>query len=153
MPQYDDDDFDFEDDTNLQGTDLVKSLRKQLSAAQKQLKVREQELMEYQQVTHEQTVASMLQSYGLSPRIARYVSDDVTTEDDLIEWLDVYGEDFGIAPAEENYEMDSDAQASELMYEVEDGAYDPEVGYDLANRIESASTPEELLRILGQAQA
>lgn len=147
MPQYDDDDFDFEDD-NLQGTDLVKSLRKQLSAAQKQLKEREQMLMEYQQVTHEQTVASMLQSYGLNPNIARYVSDDVTTEDDLIEWLDVYGEDFGIAPAEESYEQDPDAQASELMYEVEDGAFDPEVGYDLATRIDAASSQEELMRLL-----
>jgi hypothetical protein len=152
MPQYDEDDFDFEDD-NLQGTDLVKSLRKQLSAAQRQLKENERALAEYQQVSHEQTVASMLQSYGLNPRIARYVSDDVETEADLAEWLDVYGEDFGIAPAEDEYELDSDAQASELMYEVEDGAYDPEVGYDLMARMEGAGSADELLRIIGQAPA
>lgn len=148
---YDDDVYD--DDNDLTGTDLVKSLRKQLNAAQKKLRDQESALYEYQVYAQEAQVSNMLANFGLNPNIARYVSDDVRTEEDLIEWLDVYGEDFGIGPVDEQpqYADDPDVMAAESMYAVEEGGYDPEVGLDLANRIEAAGSPEELMRILGQA--
>lgn len=143
MASYED---DFEYDNEDSGTDLVKNLRKQLAAAQKQLREQEQMISEWSQYTHEQTIGSTLQSWGLNPKIARFIPDEVESEEDLAEWLDEYGEVFGVE-AEPTYEDDPSAQAHELMQDVEDGAFDPQVVYDMATQLETASSPEEILRI------
>lgn len=145
------DDLDLDDDLEgAYGDDLVKKLRKQLSAVTKTLKEREAQVNELMAYTHEQTVAQMLQGYGLNPRISQFIPDDVQTQDDLEEWLDAYGDVFGIEAVDSgsSYENDPQAQVSDLMSSVEEGAVDPSIGYDIASKLENASSPEELLNIL-----
>lgn len=144
--QFDDDEFD--DLEEYTGNDLVKKLRQQLNAAQKQLREQTTLVQELTTFQHQQTVSQMLQSYNLNPNIARYIPDDVTSEEDLNEWLDEYGADFGIeASYDDQYESDPDAQAAELMNSVDDYGYDPEVGYDDMSQMESATSAEEVLRL------
>ncbi len=151
------DDFDDDDLDGYTGDDLVKRLRNQLKAAQKTLREQASVIEELSSVTHEQSVAGMLADYGLNPNIARYIPDDVQSEDDLNEWLDEFGADFGIEPVDDNgveYDDNPDAQMYERMAAVEeDGGYDPYAGYDLNSKIESAGNADELLAMLrGTAQ-
>lgn len=143
MPQYDDD-LDLDDE--LTGSDLVKDLRKQLNAAKRDLAAAQNQISELTLVSRESSIGSMLEGFGLSKRIARYVADDVETEDDLVEWLEEYGEDFGIVP-EASYD-DPDALEQQRMSAAEEGGYDPTAGYDVIAQIEAAQSPEELLAFL-----
>jgi hypothetical protein len=159
MSQYDyeEDDFDAEvDESSLSGNDLVKKLRKQISAMSKAIKERDDVLSEYAEAAYQESIADTLSSWGLNPRIAAFVPDDIETEDELSEWLEEYGDAFAAGssiesdePVEEASPLDMDSlYASELMADVEDGSFDPEVGLDLQNRLQGAQSPEELLAML-----
>lgn len=153
--EYDGEDFDIEvDDSELSGTDLVKKLRKQINAMNKALKEKDELLIDYQKVAYQNSVAETLSEWGLNPRIAAFVPDDITDEDELAAWLEEYGDAFNNGSIQEEttdsgYGIDDDAlQASELMADLEDGSFDPEVGLDMQHRMEQAQTPEELLSML-----
>ena len=153
--EYDGEDFDFEvDDSELSGTDLVKKLRKQINAMNKALKEKDELLTDYQEVAYQNSVAETLTEWGLNPRIAAFVPDDIADEDELAAWLEEYGDAFATGSIQEEasdsgYAIDNDAlQASELMADLEDGSFDPEIGLDMQHRMEQAQTPEELLSML-----
>lgn len=144
MTQYEDE-FDFDDAEN---TPLVKKLRKQIESLQKQVTERDEELSSIRVGARKSTVESILEEYGLSPRIAKYIPDDIEADEDAIaEWLYENGEDFGIVAVDEN-DSDESVSAAELMSSVEEGGIDPTVGQDIAARIASAKSPEELMSIL-----
>lgn len=153
--EYDSEDFDLEiDDSELSGTDLVKKLRKQINAMNKALKEKDELLSEYQEVAYQNSVAETLSEWGLNPRIAAFVPDDIEDEEELAAWLEEYGDAFNIGSVREEKEVQGSAlnddalQASELMSDLEDGSFDPEVGLDIQHRMEQAQTPEELLAML-----
>lgn len=143
---YDDtDDLDFED-----GTDLVKQLRKQVNELSKALKEKDAAIEEYYAQSREQEIASALTEMGVNPKIAAFVPDDVEDWSDLENWLGEYGDVFGVSVTNDSgVNMDSESvQAAELMSAVEEGGIDPQVGLDLAQRIDQAKSPEELMRLL-----
>ena len=140
--------YDFEDEDNGSGTDLVKKLHKQIDALQKQVKERDEILAEYTTLSHEASVGEILESFGLNPRIAQFIPDDVEPDEDAVaQWLNEYGDAFGIEAVEEGTPS-PDAQAFEQMSEFDDGTIDPFVGQDLASRIANAGSPEELSNLL-----
>ena len=140
--------FDFEEEDYGSGTDLVKKLRKQIDALQKQVKERDDILGEITAQSHEASIGEILESFGLNPRIAQFIPDEVEADEDAVaEWLNEYGEAFGIEAVEEG-EPSPDAQAFEQMSDFDDGEVDPYVGQDLASRIANASSPEELSQLL-----
>lgn len=150
MAEYDDDfDFDTEDD----GGNLVKQLRKQLKEMSAALKERDELLEEYFTATREEQIAESLSEMGLSAKIAKFVPDDVEDEDELIHWLSEYGDAFGVQAKDtsstEGSDLDSEViQAAERMSAIEEGGVDPTIGQGIEARIQSASTPEELAAIL-----
>lgn len=140
--------FDFEDEDLGSGTDLVKKLRKQIDALQKQVKERDEILAEYTTLSHEASIGEILEGFGLNPRIAAFIPEDIEADEDAVaEWLNEYGDAFGIEAVEEET-VSPDAQAFEQMSEFDDGDIDPYVGQDLASRIANASSPEELSNLL-----
>jgi len=140
--------YDYEDEDNGSGTDLVKKLRKQIDALQKQVKERDEILSEYTTLSHEASIGEILEQFGLNPKIARFIPDDVEVDEDAVaQWLNEYGDAFGIEAVDEG-EQSPDAQAYEQMSEFDDGTIDPFVGQDLASRIANASSPEELSSLL-----
>jgi hypothetical protein len=149
MAQYDEDDFDF-DTEEVSGTDLVKKLRKQVTDLSKALKERDSQLEDYFSMSREQEIAAALQDMGVNPKIAKFIPDDVEDSDDLEQWLAEYGDVFGVGAVEEagSYTDAESISAAELMSEIEEGGIDPQVGMDLAARIASASTPDELTALL-----
>lgn len=150
MAQYNEEDFDFDTDDEVSGTDLVKKLRKQVTELSKALKERDSELEEFYTTSREQDIASALEEMGVNPKIAAFIPDDVEDIDDLEKWLGEYGDVFGVQAVDESQSsLDYDSiQAAELMSALEEGGIDPEVGTDLAARIEAASSPEELAALL-----
>lgn len=142
--------YDIEDDDDYSGTDLVKKLRKQIDQLQKQVKERDSMLEEFQTYNHEAEVGSILENFGLNPMIAKFIPSEVSADPDAVsEWLDEYGEAFGITAVEteEAYEADPDALIIEQMSGIEDGV-DPYVGNDIQSRISNTSSPEELMNLL-----
>jgi hypothetical protein len=140
--------YDYEDEDNGSGTDLVKKLRKQIDALSKQIKERDEILAEFTTQSHEASVGEILESFGLNPRIAKFIPDEVEADEDAVaQWLNEYGDAFGIEAVEEGTES-PDAQSYERMSDFDDGSIDPFVGQDLASRIANAGSPEELSNLL-----
>ena len=140
--------YDFEDDDLGSGTDLVKKLRKQIDALSKQVKERDEILAEYTTLSHEASIGEILEGFGLNPRIAKFIPDDIEADEDAVaEWLNEYGDAFGIEAVEEETQS-PDAQSFERMSGFDDGDVDPYVGQDLASRIANAGSPEELSNLL-----
>lgn len=140
--------FDFEDEDLGSGTDLVKKLRKQIDQLSKQLKERDEILAEFTTLSHEASIGEILEGFGLNPRIAAFIPEDVEADEDAVaEWLNEYGDAFGIEAVEEETPS-PDAQAFEQMSDFDDGSIDPYVGQDLASRIANATSPEELSNLL-----
>jgi hypothetical protein len=140
--------YDYEDEDNGSGTDLVKKLRKQIDALSKQVKERDEILAEFTTQSHEASVGEILESFGLNPRIAKFIPDEVEADEDAVaQWLNEYGDAFGIEAVEEGTES-PDAQSYERMSDFDDGDIDPYVGQDLASRIANVGSPEELSNLL-----
>jgi hypothetical protein len=141
----------YEDDEDFSsGTDLVKKLRKQVDQLSKQLKERDAVLEEYQTYSHEAAVGEVLEGFGLNPRIAAFIPSDIEADEEAVaEWLNEYGDAFGITAVDESesYE-DPDAQSFEQMSNFEDGDVDPNVGRDIHSLISNASSVEELTNFL-----
>jgi hypothetical protein len=141
----------FEDDEDFSsGTDLVKKLRKQVDQLSKQLKERDAVLEEYQTYSHEAAIGEVLEGFGLNPKIAAFIPSDIEADEDAVaEWLNEYGDAFGITAVDESesYE-DPDAQAFEQMSDFENGDIDPTVGRDIHSLISNASSVEELTNFL-----
>jgi hypothetical protein len=145
--------YDFEDDTDEfeSGTDLLKKLRKQVSVLSKEIKERDDLISQFQTYSHEASVGEILESYGLNPKIAKFIPSDVEADEDAVaEWLNEYGDAFGITAVDESgsAEVEADAQAYEQISDFESGGIDPFVGADIASRIANASSPEELANLL-----
>jgi hypothetical protein len=158
MAQYEDEyDFNYEDDDEPTGSDLVKKLRKQIDALSKTIREKDEALSELQSYTFEVSVADTLSQWGLDPRIAKFIPDNVEDENDLALWLEEYGDVFGVEAVEGDGGRENDeqspldpevVQAAELMAATEEGAIDPTVGLDVASRIEGANSADELLAML-----
>jgi hypothetical protein len=139
----------FEDDDDYTGTDLVKKLRKQVDQLSKQLKERDSQLEEYQTYSHEAAIGEVLESFGLNPRIAAFIPSDIEADEEAVaEWLNEYGDAFGITAVDESESEDPDAQAYEQMSNFEDGDIDPNVGRDIHSLISNAGSVEELTNFL-----
>jgi len=142
--------YDIEDDEDdFNDTGLVKKLRKQIDGLQKQLKERESLIEEFTTYSHEASVGEILESFGLNAKIAQFIPSEVEADPDAVaEWLNEYGDAFGIEAVEEGGEASPDAQAYERMSSLDDGEIDPYVGNDLQTRIDNVTSKEELLKII-----
>lgn len=144
MAQYEEEFEEFENDTPL-----VKKLRKQIDALQKQVTERDEKIADFSTMSRKKTIESILEEFGLTSRIAKYIPTDVEADEDAIyDWLIDNGEDFGIELVDDGSPTDESQHAAELMEAVETGGIDPSLGQDLASRIASAKTQEELMAIL-----
>jgi hypothetical protein len=150
--------YNYEDNTDTEdeyefGHDesLLKKLRKQIDSLSKQLKEKDNVIAQFHASSHESNIADILNSFGLNPKIAKFIPDSVAADEDAVsEWLNEYGDAFGISAVEEQapYEMDADAQSYEQISNFEDGTSDPLVGQDIGSRISNSNSPDELMNYL-----
>lgn len=147
-----DDDFDFEDDQpqrKPQGNDLVKQLRKADRAKEKQIKELEAELASLRSERRSATVSQILESEGVSTKIAKFIPADVTDAEAVKAWLDENSDVFGFTRAETQDLSENDA-ALKRMNNVSTGALSPTQVDDIYSQIDKAESPEELAALIAR---
>lgn len=110
--QFDDfDDDDFEAETSNGPAELRKALKK----AEKERKELEKQLNEISSAQREQSVKSVLESKGVSPKLAKLIPSDVTSPDQVEAWLSEWADVFvPQAPASGQETEEVDPRAVEI---------------------------------------
>ena len=148
--EEDDDDFTPSFDSD---TDLVRKLRKDLKQAQKRNKELEGSLGELSKAQRERIIKDAFASKGVNPKIASFVPQDIdASEEAVTQWLENYADVFGIKIEEKQAVSEQDIQSMQRMNNALTGAEAPGASDDLANRIASADSEDEILSILSGQQ-
>lgn len=147
-----DDDYDYDDDSNV-----LRQLRKENRSKEKQIKELQEQLSAINAQARDRSVKDVLAAKGLNPKIARFIPEDVTSEEDVASWIEEYGDVFGGVKVEDQAkapESNDEAPSPDVAAFNSNGqvqATGQQVSGDpdqLAALIQSARTPEELNRVL-----
>lgn len=111
------DEIQFEDDDDQgDGSNLVKDLRKQIKAFQKQLQDANTEIEGFRREKRASSISSLLEAKQASPKLAKFVARDLegdVTEESVASWLEENGELFGWQP--QGAVPDDEAQQAALI--------------------------------------
>lgn len=150
---WDDDDFDADEP---QGRD-VPDLRKAHRALKRQYKELEEQLTAMRQQVRERSVKDVLAAKGISEKVARLIPENITSAEEVDQWVSDYADVFGIV---QNQQPASDGQPDPIVESPDAAALariasvqssgQPFTGDDaqMASLIAAARTPEELNRVL-----
>ena len=147
---YDDDDF-FDEDNEPQ--DVVKQLRKVNRTLEKRLKEIEAEATTLKNQTRQRTVKDVLTAKGINPKVAAFIPQDIEiSEEAVTNWLNEYGDVFGVQQESEKGESQAQnpaLQAQKRINEVVSTGTPPGVDEDAMAKILNASNAAELSALLG----
>jgi hypothetical protein len=146
-----DDDLDTEVTNNMDGSDLLKKLRKAKRNDEKRIKELTDQLESLSKVQRERTVKEVLEKKGVNPKAVRLILKDIddVNEESVNNWLDENGDLFGLTRAEEAPKVDEmDRAALRQQDVVTQGAYTPDRAEDLNYRLDHAESAEEILSLL-----
>jgi predicted RNase H-like nuclease (RuvC/YqgF family) len=144
-----DDDFD----EDFEPQDVVKQLRKVNRTLEKRLKELEDEATSLKTQTRQRTVKDVLASKGINPKVAAFIPQDIDmTEEAVTNWLNEYGDVFGVQ--QESTQGESQAQnpalqAQRRINEVVSTGTPPGVDEDSMAKILNAKNASELSALLG----
>lgn len=149
---YDDYDDEFGGDARGSDNNVLRELRKQNRAKEKQIKELTERLTGLAQQARERSVKDVLAAKGLSPKIAKFIPEDMTSEEDVSAWVEENAEIFGGAPAP----VDSDGEAggpdlsglTQISQMQSTGQPFDGDADQMAALIRSARTPEELNKVI-----
>ena len=148
-----DEDQDTDTDTQMDGSDLLKKLRKAKRADEKRIKELTEQLEGFSKAQREATVKSILEQKGVNQKAARLVLKDLDgdfSEEAVSNWLDENADLFGI---EVSQRQDSQNLATLRQQDVmTQGAYTPDRAQDLEQRMDNASSMEELITLMQSQQ-
>jgi hypothetical protein len=144
-----DDDQDNDNDTQLDGSDLLKKLRKAKRADEKRIKELTEQLEGFTKSQRESTVKSVLEKKGVNQKAARLVLKDLDgdfSEEAVSNWLDENADLFGI---EVSQKPDTQNLATLRQQDVmTQNAVTPDRAQDLEQRMDNASSMEELISLM-----
>jgi hypothetical protein len=150
-----DDDLDTQEQYNGDGSDLLKKLRKAKRADEKRIKELTEQLESLSKVQRERVVKEVLAKKGVNEKAARLVLKDLddVNEESVSHWLDDNADLFGIKVQQEEAPVSQQDIARLRQQDVlTQGAVTPDRGLDLDQRLNQASSAEELLSILQSQQ-
>jgi hypothetical protein len=145
----DEDDLDTEMETPMDGSDLLKKLRKAKRADEKRIKELTEQLEGLSKGQRERIVKDVLEKQGVNPKAARLALKDLdeVTEESVNNWLEDNGDLFGYT-AEREVPNNEERQALRRQDLSVQGAGTPDREQDLELRIANAKSEEELRAIL-----
>lgn len=154
---YDDDfdnDFDEETTEKPSGNDLVRQLRKQLKAEQKRLKELEAETSNLRTAQRQSVIKNVLAERGVNEKVAAFIPTDLEpTADALTQWLDQYGDVFGIAQQQtEQQQANPSLAALRQIDAVTSNAQTPAGAEDLLLRLNQAASADEIINMIYSAE-
>jgi DNA-binding transcriptional regulator YbjK len=146
----DEDDLDTETEVQMDGSDLLKKLRKAKRNDEKRIKELTEQLEQLSKTQRERTVKEVLDKKGVNPKAQRLILKDLDdiTEESVNTWLEDNGDLFGLTQPEVNQEQELNRAALRQQDVVTQLGMTPDRADDLLNRINSAETAEELHSII-----
>jgi hypothetical protein len=150
-----DDDLDTDNGTQLDGSDLLKKLRKAKRNDEKRIKELTEQLEGLTKVRREQVVKEVLEKKGVNAKAARLVLKDLddVNEESVSNWLDDNADLFGIKSNKEEPAIGEIDKAALRQQDIlTQGALTPDRAEDLSLRINNADSMDALLDVLRSQQ-
>ena len=149
--QYDDDDYDYEEEP--QDSSGPANLRKALRKAEKERKALEEQLSSLKSNFRERSVKDVLETKGVNSKIAKFIPGDVDSPEQIAVWLEENADVFGFSTNTQSQpaELSQEAITDQRINNSTSTGATPGRDEELANRIASAQTKEELMQLMGIA--
>jgi heme oxygenase len=150
-----DDELDTDTDTQMDGSDLLKKLRKAKRADEKRIKDLTEQLETLSKGQRERIVKETLEKKGVNPKAIRLVLKDLddVNEESVNNWLDDNADLFGLEVRKDAPEVNSQNRATLRQQDlVTQGATTPDRAEDLSMRIDNAQSAEEIINMIYGSQ-
>ena len=146
----DEDDQDTDNEAQMDGSDLLKKLRKAKRSDEKRIKELTEQLEGFSKSQRERVVKEVLDKKGVNPKAQRLILKDLEdiNEESVNNWLEDNGDLFGLAPSEVSEEKQLNLAALRQQDVVTQMGTTPERADDLESRISNAQSADEILNIL-----
>ena len=150
-----DDDLDTIEEAPMDGSDLLKKLRKAKRADEKRIKELTEQLEGFSKTQREAIVKSVLEKKGVNLKAARLVMKDLDdiNEESVSNWLDDNADLFGLTVNEEASGISQEDRAALRNQDlVTQNAMTPDRANDIEYRMQQATSEEDILAILRSQQ-
>ena len=151
-----DDELDTIEEAPLDGSDLLKKLRKAKRADEKRIKELTEQLEGYSKAQREAIVKSTLEKKGVNQKAARLVMKDLDdiSEDSVSNWLNDNADLVGLSQAPEESSIMSQEDRASLRNQdaLTQNAVSPDRANDLEYRMSQATSEEDIIAILRSQQ-
>ena len=150
-----DDDLDTIEEAPMDGSDLLKKLRKAKRADEKRIKELTEQLEGFSKAQRESTVKSVLEKKGVNLKAARLVMKDLDdiNEESVSNWLDDNADLFGLTVNEDASKITQEDRAALRNQDlVTQNAMTPDRANDIEYRMSQATSEEDILSILRSQQ-
>jgi hypothetical protein len=147
----DEDDQDTDNETQMDGSDLLKKLRKAKRNDEKRIKELTEQLEGLSKSQRERVVKEVLEKKGVNPKAQRLILKDLedVNEESVNTWLDDNGDLFGLTKEPEvNQEQELNRAALRQQDVVTQLCTTPDKAQDLLNRVMNAANAEELTQLI-----
>jgi DNA-binding transcriptional regulator YbjK len=150
----DEDDQDTDNEVQMDGSDLLKKLRKAKRNDEKRIKELTEQLEGLSKSQRERTVKEVLEQKGVNPKAQRLILKDLDeiTEESVNNWLEDNGDLFGLVQPEVTQEKELNRAALRQQDVVTQLGSTPDRAEDLLTRINNAASAEELNQIIYSQQ-
>ena len=150
----DEDDLDTDNEVQMDGSDLLKKLRKAKRNDEKRIKELTEQLEGLSKSQRERTVKEVLEQKGVNPKAQRLILKDLDdiSEESVNTWLEDNGDLFGLTKPEVNEERELNRAALRQQDVVTQLGTSPDRAEDLLSRINNAASAEELNSIIYSQQ-
>jgi hypothetical protein len=146
----DEDDQDTDNEAQMDGSDLLKKLRKAKRSDEKRIKELTEQLEGFSKSQRERTVKEVLEKKGVNPKAQRLILKDLEdiSEESVNNWLEDNGDLFGLTSSEASEEKQLNLAALRQQDVVTQMGTTPERADDLESRISNAQSADEILNLL-----
>ena len=150
----DEDELDTDNEVQMDGSDLLKKLRKAKRNDEKRIKELTEQLEGLSKSQRERVVKEVLEQKGVNPKAQRLILKDLDdiTEESVNTWLEDNGDLFGLTKPEVNQEQELNRAALRQQDVVTQLGTSPDRAEDLLSRINNAASAEELNQIIYSQQ-
>ena len=146
-----DDELDTIEEAPMDGSDLLKKLRKAKRADEKRIKELTEQLEGFSKSQREAVIKSVLEKKGVNLKAARLVMKDLDdiNEDSVSNWLDDNADLFGLTVNEDSSSVSQEDRAALRNQDlVTQNAMTPDRANDIEYRMSQATSEEDILSIL-----